>query len=232
MPRRPRSHTVVQDFYVLKTWRGHNKEWNIHNPADRLRYLELLREEMAKQSNLLLASVLMANHVHEIFLIQDPTAFSSLLRKHHARYGIYFNRKYRRCGKVAQDRPHTSLIENDAHAMITTFYVLANPLRAQLCKDPRNYYFSSYNFYAFGLRPKEIPLLTYPDWYLALGSTPADRQRAFRRLFFAYLRTFGLISLGYSRRPFIGDPLWVERQKAESARKMRLARGTAPPPAG
>jgi putative transposase len=215
MPRKPRANTVIEGFQVLKTWRGHNKEWNIAQTSDRLAYLKFLRAKLKKQENILNAYTLMANHTHEMYSIENPPAFSDLMRNHHARYGRYFNDQYQRCGKVAQDRPHTAQIQNDMQAMWVTFYVLANPLRAGLVKDPRNYRFSAYLFYAFGILNKYTEFLTYPDWYMTLGNTPELRQQRFRRLFFRYLRDKGIIKENYSRLPFIGDPLWIEKRNQE-----------------
>jgi putative transposase len=215
MPRKPRSYSVQPGFFVLKTWRGHNKEWNIHLPADRQRYLRFLHQELAKQSNVVIALVLMANHVHEIFWIQDPLGFSKLMRNHHARYGAHFNKLHGRCGKVAQDRPHTTQLQDERAAMTATFYVLANPLRAGVCKDLRNYRFCSYHFFAFGQRPRGMPFLQYPEWYLALGQTPGIRQRIFRSLFFDYLKSTGVVSRHLSHLYFLGSPLWIAERKLQ-----------------
>jgi REP element-mobilizing transposase RayT len=213
----------------MKTWRGHNREWNIHRSEDRAKYLALLDRELAKQENVLLAMVLMANHVHEIFLIRNPQEFSRLMRNHHACYGRYFNDKNGRCGKVAQDRPHTSLIQNNSQAMLATFYLLANPLRANLCRDLRSYQDSSYNFYAFGKKAPGMAFLSYPEWYLGLADTPERRQRIFRNLFFEYLRKNGLIPQYYSRLHFLGDPLWVTMRRKACSEPRSCCKPGIPP---
>jgi REP element-mobilizing transposase RayT len=213
----------------MKTWRGHNREWNIHSSPDRLKYLDLLQKELMKSNNAVHAIVLMANHVHEIFSIRNPVEFSRMMRNHHSRYGRYFNDRCGRCGKVAQDRPHTTLIQDENHAMTATFYLLANPLRANLCRDLRSYPFSTFRFYAFGQKHPAMPFIEYPEWYLALGRTPKERQQIFRNLFFNYLRAKGLAPTGYSRVPFLGDPLWVFGRRQETKAKPIVPRTNSPP---
>lgn len=227
MPRKPRTFTVVEGYQVLKTWRGHNKEFNICKNSDRTKYLGLLQKKIEKQNNVIHAFVIMGNHTHEIYSIKDNLSFSNLMRDHHARYGAYFNKKNKRCGKVAQDRPHTGQIENDQQAMTATFYIIANPIRVGIVRDPKNYLYSCYNFYAFGKQNKLFSFLEYPDWYLNLASDQKMRQRKFRKLFFAYLREYGLIKQNYSHCYYIGSIAWVLIRKEEV--KKIFAKTKSPP---
>jgi hypothetical protein len=203
---------------VHKTWRGHNKEGNLGEDADKRRYLDFQREDFQSQrfdpGSKLNAFTLMTNHAHELFAIEVPKLFSNHMRRHHARYGQYFNQLKERSGKVAEDRPHTTLLESEEQQMIATFYIHANPLRAGMVKDMRNYVWSTHRLYAFGLREPWMQHVSFPQWYLKLGRTFEQRQRVYRKLFARYLANTDKKSQRFLKRRFFGSPLWVHRQEA------------------
>jgi hypothetical protein len=155
----------------------------------------------------------MSNHVHEVFSILEGRYFSNHMRRHHSRYGSYFNRKNNRCGKVAQDRPRTCLIEDRQHEMLVTFYIHANPIRAGMVKDMREYYFSTHRLYAFGRRELWMRNVVLPQWYLRLGRNQEQRQRRYRVLFARYLRVDGLVKRKCYLVKFIGNSGWVEHHE-------------------
>jgi putative transposase len=210
MPRVPRSLTVFPDFAVHKIWRGHNREWNLGTADEKRQYLRLLYEAQSKQPrNSLQAITLMSNHSHEVYLIQDPKNFSNQMRWHHSKYGVFFNRKHERCGKVAQDRPKTCLIENDEYSMRAVFYIHANPVRANMVKDAKDYPWSTHLFYAFGKTWPWITIKNLPDWYIRLGNTATERQRRYRQLFNKYLIEVGLRRLDFVTKRFYGNVFWM-----------------------
>ena len=58
-------------------------------------------------------------------------------------------------------------------------YIELNPGRAGLVKDPGDYRWSSYRCHAFG---KEVRLWSPHSLYLALGTTPTQRQVSYREI--------------------------------------------------
>ncbi|MCB0309551.1 MAG: transposase [Bdellovibrionales bacterium] len=197
MPRYPRSWTLEKDLAFHKVWRGHNREWNLGSVDEKQKYLNLLGEEqqrICEKSNPLHAICIMSNHAHELYTLEHLTTFSNFMRQHHGRYGRFFNNKHKRQGKVAQDRPKTSAIENDYHEMMVTFYIHANPIRAKICKNASNYSWSTHMLYAFGKRAKWMKdiRIQFPNWYLNLGNTWKERQIKYRKAFDSYLKEYGL----------------------------------------
>ena len=231
MARPPRSLTVVPNHAVHKVWRGHNREWNLETPEQKAAYLEYynldVESEKYQQGAVLNAATLMSNHTHEVSNVQDQGLYSNQMRRHHARYGAYFNRLKGRCGKVAQDRPHTTLLENRHNEMEAIFYIHANPIRANIVKDAKDYFWSTQRLYAFGKRENWMRNIALPAWYQALGRNPQERQRAYRRLFARYLKRSGLVKQFFLKGRFFGTPLWcLEREKKVTEwRRLR-----SPPP--
>jgi len=235
MPRYPRAWILEDERAFHKVWRGHNKEWNLSTPTDKLTYLRFLGEEHVKQGchNPLHALALMSNHAHEIYSLENLKVFSNFMRQHHGRYGAFFNRSRHRKGKVAQDRPFTCSMEDDHDEMIVTFYIHANPLRANIVKDAKDYLWSTHNLYAFGKKSSWMKgmKVTFPPWYMALGATPKLRQRRYRQLFDAYLKKYGLRKQDFSVYG-VGSLPWCLARKIEIRaqwRESQAAKSLGPP---
>jgi putative transposase len=217
MARVPRYLTVRKGFSVHKIWRGHNREFNLGTDSDKAAYLAFMNEDLeskdSKPGSWLEALTLMGNHTHEKDHVTDQKRFSDHMRRHHSRYGAYFNRKYKRCGKVAQDRPKTCLIGSVWHEMMVTFYIHANPLRARLVRDLKNYRWSTHRLYAFGLYEDWMRNIVLPQWYMNLGKTMKQRQKKYRSLFQKYLKESNPFLSYLIRRPFFGPPHWTRQNE-------------------
>ncbi|MFH1017091.1 MAG: transposase [Pseudomonadota bacterium] len=212
MPRLPRSLLLEPGLSLHKVWRGHNREWNLSEPTEKLTYLSMLNEEIVKQWSQLRALCLMSNHSHEVYSLDNVEEFSVFMRRHHGRYGQFFNKRHNRCGQVAQDRPKTPAIQDEDQEMRVTFYVHANPLRARMVKDANQYPWSTHRLYAFGKRAIWMKNVRFPKWYMELGRTWDMRQGQYRKLFDAFLRTEGFIKQNFSQYG-IGDLRWCSRRR-------------------
>ena len=219
MARVPRSLSVKEGFSVHKVWRGHNKEWNLGTTEQKKKYLEYLNEDIESPrfqlASTLHAVTLMSNHSHEIVKIHRLVSFSNHMRRHHTRYGMHFNRSNNRCGKVAQDRPHTCLIENDYHEMKAVFYVHANPMRAGIVGDSRDYVWSTHKLYAFGKREEWMRNVSFPEWYMRLGKTMKDRQKKYRIFFARFLKESSNQRQNFLKSRFFGSLQWMEDLEEE-----------------
>jgi putative transposase len=160
----------------------------------------------------------MNNHYHQISAYENTSIhLSNYMRRAHGSFGMKYNILHKRSGKVAESRPKTTLIQNIKHEIAVHFYVEANPIRAGICKleELINYKFSSYRYYAHGIRDKYTELISVPDWYLDLGKTPKQRQREYRKLFKLYLIEYGESKIPFfnSNLYYYGDVIWVREQE-------------------
>lgn len=228
MARIPRNLILLEDYQAHKMWRGHNREWNISSNDEKIKYLNNLNRLLPKQSNDLLCFTTMSNHSHELFDIKDQKEFSNMMRDHHSSYGMFYNKKHSRQGKVAYDRPKTCLIESDEYSMRAVFYIHSNPIRANITKNAANYLWSSHRLYAFGKRDKLTKHVKFPKWYMNLGNTPELRQKRYRRLFDAYLREQGLIKQDFLNNNFFGSIIWME-DKSSRVREWYRYKSKDPP---
>lgn len=221
--RIPRSVQLYNESAVTHmVWRCHNKEFYLRPLNIKSLYMQSICESIKKNSLndkvLIHAFCIMDNHFHQATGYKES---SSHLSKHmqyaHSLFGARYNRINKRTGKVAESRPKTFLIENVEHEMKVHFYIEANPIRARICtpENLKDYKYSSYRFYAYGIRDNYTNLLTIPQWYVELGRTAKERQKKYRKLFYEYL--FEQEQLTFKscqfEQAFIGSTIWKLKQK-------------------
>ena len=127
MARLPR--VVVVDVPHHVTQRGNNRQVIFSTDADRVTYLELLREYTQLYGLSLLGFCLMSNHVHLIALPQTPMALAHSLKQAHGRYASYWNARQRSTGHVWQGRFYSCPLD-ESHLWAALRYVELNPVRA------------------------------------------------------------------------------------------------------
>lgn len=204
--------------YVHKFWRCHNKEYLLRSDQDKELYLCSIKETLEKDKFVdkvkMYALCIMDNHHHDVSgYIESSKHLSGFMQSSHGKFGRRFNDRHGRSGKVAEGRPKTPLIQDESHLIKVHLYVEANPIRARKLSlaQLKQYKFSTYRLYAFGIRDRYNDFITLPDWYLRLGKSANERQRAYRRLFFKYLREQKIAVRGFIQS-FIGTSEWVEER--------------------
>jgi putative transposase len=102
MARLPR--VVIVDIPHHVTQRGNARQVILASDADRVTYLELLREYSQFYALSVLGYCLMSNHVHLIVIPQTTQALSQSLKQAHGRYAAYWNAQQSSTGHVWQGR--------------------------------------------------------------------------------------------------------------------------------
>ncbi|MCP4599376.1 MAG: hypothetical protein GY847_02380 [Proteobacteria bacterium] len=205
--RKPRRDSISCTGIIHKMWRGHNREHVLETDLDKNAYLHHLGDTYTDKIKKIVkwhSYCLMGNHSHEgntITGIDNQRGLKkgikylgNWMRNGHSRFGLEYNRQHNRQGKVAYDRPKTVEVKDESSFLKVMFYGDANPVRAGLTAHPSRYRHSSYKFYAYGKCNEHTVNLTPPPAYIALGSTPEQRQKKYRSLCDRYLREEGLIN--------------------------------------
>lgn len=129
----------------------------------------------------ILAYCLMGNHFH-LFIYQpdDVMAMSKFMQSVLTAYTMYFNRKYKRQGRLFQSTFKAAHITNDAYFAHITRYIHMNP------RDYDRYRWSSLPAYVGGscapwLRPERARTMS-PTQYQHFLDTYAPRKDELRRL--------------------------------------------------
>lgn len=177
----PRIARILPEEGVLHILtRGNNQQWIFHNDQDFKYYLKLLRSYKSKHSFFLYHYCLMNNHIHLILEMTLKTNLASFMKGLNLSYFSYYKRKYGYIGHFWQGRFKSLLIEKDKYLLACGIYIERNPVRAKIVKRPKDYPYSSYNFYALG---EKNLLLNVDPLYEDLGRGKKERQENYKTFF-------------------------------------------------
>jgi putative transposase len=180
--------------------RGNNRMPIFSDDADFELFLVFLKRSSKRFGVAVHGFALMTTHYHLVVTPPNAGALPAAMKVVNVRYVRYFNRKYNRIGTMFNGRYRAIPLVDEAQWVTCLRYVDLNPLRARMVRDPAAYPWSSYAAHALG---DAIPWLESHPAYEALGSTDADRQRAYQTL---------------CRTPLTESDLVLQHFHAESAR--------------
>lgn len=165
---------------------------------------------------------IMSNHYH--MKISTPHAnLSAAMCYLNGRLARLINRQQGTKGHLWEQRYHATFVTKDAYDAECVRYIYRNPVRAKVCQHPsESPFLSSFAFYARG---KAIPINVTPDgFFLALGTTDADRQAAFRAFIDSPLPPQEVDRMRRMlRRPFYGSTEFIARMRTQYAKQLRIA---------
>ena len=144
MPRQARKKSNSGIYHIIL--RGVNRQQIFEDNEDYYKFLQVVEESKAISGFELFAYCLMSNHIHLLLKeIQEP--IEQIMKRITTRFVYWYNIKYQRSGHLFQDRYKSEPVEDDAYFLTVIRYIHQNPVNAEICKNPKNYSFSSYNEY-------------------------------------------------------------------------------------
>ena len=129
--------------------RGVNRQEIFYTKDDRTRFLKTLFECKEVSGVKIYAYCLMSNHVH-LLLKTGSEGLDIFMKRVGTRYAVWFNKKHGRVGHLFQDRFRSENVEDDVYFLTVLRYIIQNPMKAGLEKEPGHYPWSSYKAYARG----------------------------------------------------------------------------------
>ncbi len=143
------------------TSRGNARQDIFLNGEDFVDFLRTLTSVVKRYHFLLHAYCLMGNHYH--LLVETPKGnLSKGMRQLNGLYVQHFNQKHQRAGHLLQGRYQSILVDKENYLLELCRYIVLNPVRAGIVKDPKDYRWSSYQATAGDTK---IPGLS-TDWIL------------------------------------------------------------------
>jgi len=209
VPRLPRFLLVEPGSINHCCWQAHNHERLFELDGAREKFLELLARHKAHYGILIHSYCLMGTHPHVLCTAtQGQQRFSAFWKVVNHGFACWLNRKLGRRGQVVMDRLGSPRIEPaPLHVLRVMRYGDRNPVRAGLCRRPKDWKWSSHRHYAFG---SPDPIVDDPPAYLGLGRSPAQRRKAYQQLACRSLEeTLHHRHDDFLRPPFVGSPAWV-----------------------
>jgi len=144
------------------TARGNARQAIFLNGEDFADFLRTLNSVVKRYHFLLHAYCLMGNHYH--LLVETPEGnLSRGMRQLNGLYAQRFNQKHQRVGHLLQGRYQAILVDKENYLLELCRYIVLNPVRAGIVKEPKDYRWSSYLATAGDTK---IPGL-FADWILS-----------------------------------------------------------------
>lgn len=173
---RPRRPLLSHGCYHLIA-RGNNRQF-LFTDLEAFRYfLDLLARAKARYPAKLYHYCVMSNHVHLLLEIGEGAHLPKFMQLVLQGYARWYGKRQGYSGHVWQGRYKSPLVERESYYLEAGRYIERNPLRAKLVTDLADYPWSSYPTYAYG---GPNPLVDEDPYYGNLGSTPSERQAAYR----------------------------------------------------
>ena len=175
--------------------RGNNRSLMFADSEDFKVFLIMIGNACRRHDVDIHAYALMTTHFHLLVTPQRADSLPGMMQQIGRRYVPYFNRRHNRTGGLWEGRYRSHPVETEDYWFCCLRYIELNPVRAGMVPTPDRYSWSSYATHAHG-EPDD--LLALHPLYLGLGSTPAERQMAYRALCGVPLTEAELASLRYA----------------------------------
>lgn len=153
MSRRPRLQLPGAVYHVMS--RGNRRALIFQDDADHRQFLLIVRAALRRYRATCHAFCLMRNHYHLVLVTPRPN-LSATMRHINGVFAQTTNRRRALTGHLFESRFRSFIIERETYLKRAVRYVVRNPVRAGLVKDPAAWEWSSYRAIA-GLEPG-------PDW--------------------------------------------------------------------
>lgn len=155
------------------TSRGNARQDIFLDDEDRLSFLKILSDVVARYNWVCHAYCLMPNHYH--LLVETPDAnLSRGMRQLNGLYTQTFNRRHGRVGHLLQGRYKAILVEKESYLLELARYIVLNPVRTKLVRHPRAWRWSSYRATA---GEERAPDFLTVDWILSQFHRDRDLAR-------------------------------------------------------
>jgi len=168
------------------TSRGNARQAIFLDEKDFADFLGVLCSVVKRYHFILHTYCLMNNHYH--LLIETPYAnLSRGMRQLNGLYTQRFNQRHQRVGHLLQGRYKAILVDKDNYLLELCRYVVLNPVRAKIVKDPGDWKWSTYR--ATIGDGQGIPCLT-TDWILSqFGKEQKKASREYQAFVLSGIKT-------------------------------------------
>ena len=140
MPRVAR--VAIADVAHHITQRGNGRQFILASDAERLVYLDLLRQAVRVHELAVLGYCLMSNHVHLVVVPRRAEELAEAFQQVHGRYASYWNVSHASSGHVWQGRFYSCPMD-PGHLWMALRYVELNPVRAGISPEAAAWPWSS-----------------------------------------------------------------------------------------
>src|SRR5271154_3456165 len=130
--------------------RGNNRDRVFYDAGDFRAFLRALAQTQLRYPFTLFGYALMSNHFHLLLQPEVGQSISRILQSLTVAHTWRYHRRHRSVGHVWQGRFKSPVIQDDEHLLTVLRYIEANPLRALMVDDLKDYPWGSYDYHALG----------------------------------------------------------------------------------
>ena len=189
------------------TSRGDRREAIYEDDIDRHRFVEILGEVVERFNWLCHAYCLMSNHYH--LVIETPDAnLSKGMRQLNGVFTQASNRRHQRSGHLFQGRYKGILVDGDSYLLELTRYVVLNPVRAKMVKQPGDWPWSSYE--AMMGEVQSPPWLSTDGLLVQFSKQRAAARRRYHQFVLEGLKEASIWS-NLRQQIYLGEDKFVKR---------------------
>ena len=142
MPRFSRESIKTHFFHVIT--QGINKSYIFNNEKEIKYYIKIMYELKVDYNLKIIAYCIMNNHAHMLIKVDTVANLSKYMHRLNTKYGIFYNKLHDRIGYVFRDRFKSEGIYDEKHYYSCIKYIYDNPVKAGICKHPKDYPYSNY----------------------------------------------------------------------------------------
>ena len=122
--------------------RGNNKQNIFISEEDKLYFVKHLKNYANDNKVRIGAYCIMTNHFHLLLFPDDKDGFITLMKAASQKYSQFFNKKYKRTGKIWENRYKMNIVDPVSIWHVAR-YIERNPLRAGIVERAEEYIYSS-----------------------------------------------------------------------------------------
>ena len=148
MPRIARVYSIDYPHHI--TQRGNNRQPVFFDDEDREFYLKTLGRYSQHWGFDVWAYCLMTNHAHILLVPRKEQSLARGIGGTNLVYTQYINRKYKRSGRLWQNRFFSAIVDEEVYLWAVVRYIECNPVRAGLVQRAEDYRWSSCNAHVSG----------------------------------------------------------------------------------
>lgn len=155
MPRLARNLLEGKKLFHVMV-QGINKEKIFFEEREKYEYIKLMNKYKEEYELNILAYCMMNNHAHMLIEVKNINNLTLYMHKLNTSYAIYYNKSKARVGYVYRDRFKTQEIKDERHMYNCILYIHNNPVKAGVCKQAKDYKFSSYEKFLYKSNEKAL----------------------------------------------------------------------------
>ncbi len=223
MARLPRYSIINQPQHIIQQSKDGQKIFN--QKQDYQYFYDCLEAAAFNYQLKIHAYALLPDHVQVLASPGNPDSISRTIQSIGRNYVQYFNETYGTTGTLWDGRYRATVLDDKPYLLTCSRYIETAPVRSGLVAKPKEYPWSSYASNALG---HEDAMVSPHREYQRLGSSPAERSKAYRALFKQKLsaETVATITDSVLKGWALGDARFAARvEKLSGRRATRLPKG-------